>query len=172
VIYLSEWNSSRLWETWTNPWTNGVITSPTLYNDSTTTGASLTTTQAMYASVTQPAIGVPAGQDPNQPATYNYVVIWKRCELSAVHCILTTGNISLSWLNTVTPAPTIVAGWAGDRVILRSGTTPSATSQTPYTYYAVNLNASNGAVGSMLWSKTLQPPAGNLTVSYSGSSKQ
>ncbi len=30
VIYLSEWNSSRLWGTWQNPWTNGVITTPTL----------------------------------------------------------------------------------------------------------------------------------------------
>jgi hypothetical protein len=167
VIYLSEWNSSRLWETWTNPWTNGVITSPTLYNDSTTTGASLTTAQAQYALVTQPAIGVPAGQDPNQPATYNYVV-YGNVVNSSSSLYTYDWNLSLSWLNTVTPAPTIVAGWAGDRVILRSGTTPSATSQTPYTYYAVNLNASNGAVGSMLWSKTLQPPAGNITVSYSG----
>jgi hypothetical protein len=167
LMYLSEWNSSRLWETWMNPWTNGVITSPTLYNDSTTTGASLTTTQAQYASVTQPAISTPAGNDPNLPATSNYV-IYGNVVNSSSSLYTYDWNISLSWLNTITPVPTIVAGWAGDRVILRSGTTPSATSQTPYTYYAVNLNASTGTVGSMIWSKTLQPPAGNITVSYCG----
>jgi hypothetical protein len=168
VMYLSEWNSSRLWETWMNPWTNAVITSPTLYNDSTTTGASLTTTQAQYASVTQPAISAPAGNGPTQPATSNYVIYGNVINPSS-SLYSYDWNTSLSWLNTVTPVPTIVAAWAGNLMLLRSGTTPALTgSQTPYTYYAVNLNASVGTVGSMLWSNTVQPPAGNITVSYSG----
>ena len=54
--------------------------------------------------------------------------------------------------------------------ILVSGTMPSATSWTPYTYYGVNLNASVGPIGEKLWSNTLTAPAGNITVSYSGPS--
>ena len=54
--------------------------------------------------------------------------------------------------------------------ILVSGTTPSATSWTPYTYYGINLNATVGPIGEKLWSNTLTAPAGNITVSYSGPS--
>jgi hypothetical protein len=167
VMYLSQWNSSRLWENIANPWTGAVVNSPTMYNYSTTTGAAITATQAMYASVTQPAIGAVAGNDPTKPATYNYVVYGNVVNSSSTLCTY-DWNISLGWLNGVSPAPTIVAAWAGDMLIARSGTMPSNTVQTPYTYYGINLNASRGAIGAKLWSNTLQPPAGNITVSYSG----
>ena len=42
----------------------------------------------------------------------------------------------------------------------------------PWTMYAINLNASVGAVGSLLWSKTYTPPTGNLTISFSGADWQ
>ena len=161
-VYLSQLNSSRLWETWVNPWTNAVVTTPTLYNYSTTTGASITAAQAQYASVTQPAIGAVAGNDPNQPATSNYLV-YGNVVNSGSSLYSYDWNVSLSWANTMTPVPTIVAAWAGNMLLCRSGTTPSATSQTP-----INLNASKGAIGNKLWSNTIQPPAGNITVSYSG----
>ncbi len=167
VMYLSQWNSSRLWENIANPWTGAVVNSPVMYNYSTTSGASISPTQAMYASVTQPSIGAVAGNDPKQPATKNYVVYGNVVNPTSTLCTY-DWNISLSWLNNVTPAPTIVAAWAGDMMIARSGSTPSATVQTPYTYYGINLNASKGTVGSKLWSNTLQPPTGNVTVSYSG----
>jgi hypothetical protein len=167
VMYLSQWNSSRLWENIANPWTGAVINSPTLYNYSTATGTAITATQAQYATVTQPALGAVAGNDPEKPATYNYVVYGNVLNSSSTLCTYDY-NVSLDWLSTVTPAPTIVAGWAGDMLIARSGTMPSNTVQTPYTYYGINLNASKGAIGSKLWSNTLQPPAGNITVSYSG----
>jgi hypothetical protein len=166
-MYLSQWNSSRLWGNIVNPWTGAVLNSPTLYNYSTTSGASITPTQAQYSSITQPTIGAVAGNDPKQPATKNYVVYGNVVNPSS--SIYTYDwNISLDWLSSVTPAPTIVAAWAGDMLIARSGSTPSNTVQTPYTYYGINLNSSKGAIGTKLWSNTLQPPAGNITVSYSG----
>jgi hypothetical protein len=167
IMYLSQWNSSRLWENIANPWTGAVVNSPVLYNYSTSTGSALTTTQAMYAQVTQPAIGAVAGNDPKQPATRNYVIYGNVVNFSSTLCTY-DWNVSLDWLNTITPAPTIVAAWAGDMMIARSGSTSSNTVQTPYTYFGINLNVSKGAVGSKLWSNTLQPPAGNITVSYSG----
>ncbi len=39
---------------------------------------------------------------------------------------------------------------------------------SPYTYFAINLNPSKGAIGSILWSNAVQPPSGNLTVGYNG----
>ena len=169
ILYLNQWNSSRLWENVGNPWTSPitVVNSPTLYNYSTTTGASITATQAMYATVTEPAIGAVAGKDPNQPATNNYVIYGNVVNSTSLRYSYDY-NVSLDWLNTITTVPTIVAAWTGDMAILRSGSAPSNTIQTPYTYYGINLNASKGAIGAKLWSNTLQPPAGNLTVSYSG----
>jgi len=171
IVYLSQWNSSRLWDTTVNPWTTAtVLTNPTLYNYSTTTGASITATQAQYAQVTQPTIGAVAGNSNNAPATSNYVV-YANVVNSSSPLYSYDWNVSLSWLNTVTPTPSIVAAWAGNMMLLRSGAYPAlGGSQAPYTYFAVNLNASMGQVGNMLWSKTLQPPAGNASVSYCGPS--
>ena len=167
VMYLSQWNSSRLWENIANPWTAAVVNSPVMYNYSTSTGAAITATQAMYAQVVQPAIGAVAGNDNQKPATNNYVVYGNVVNASSTLCTYDY-NISIGWLNGISPAPTIVAAWSGDMMIIRSGSTPSSTVQTPYTYYGVNLNTSKGALGAKLWSNTLQPPAGNVTVSYGG----
>jgi hypothetical protein len=56
-------------------------------------------------------------------------------------------------------------------MLCRSGSLPTGfaatgtgTQQNPYTYFAVNLNATKGAIGNVLWTKTYNPPAGNLTV--------
>ena len=101
-------------------------------------------------------------------------------------------NVSLPWLNTMaTPVspiqfsntpwlPTVIAGSPitvvaanyGDGILCINGTTPSNgendiyswLSSAPYTYFFVNLNASVGAIGSVLWWSTLQPPANNYTV--------
>ena len=100
-------------------------------------------------------------------------------------------NISLPWLNTM-PAPygavnpvtgqvisppaganpvSIVAVNYGDIMLCRNGTLPTGYKgnafgypQLPFTMFAVNLNASKGAIGSVLWMKTYDPPAGNITV--------
>ncbi len=63
----------------------------------------------------------------------------------------------------------------GNMMLLRYGGLPTGYKgnsigfpQLPYTLYAINLNASVGAIGSLLWQKTIQPPAGNITVQWAG----
>ena len=81
-------------------------------------------------------------------------------------------NISMPSFNTMTSAPTVLAAYYGNMLICMNGTFPagpslnsfSTPSSTPYTYFAVNLNASKGTIGSILWRNTLDPPSGNITV--------
>jgi hypothetical protein len=68
----------------------------------------------------------------------------------------------------------IVAANTGDIMLCRNGSLPTgyATTTTgypqlPYTMFAVNLNASRGAIGSILWMKNYNPPAGNITLQQS-----
>ena len=83
-------------------------------------------------------------------------------------------NISIPWRNTMTSNPTVVAAWYNDIMLCYNGTLPSsgfrgsAVSNEPYTYFAVNLNESKGAVGSVLWRKTYDPPIENITVIEGG----
>jgi hypothetical protein len=91
-------------------------------------------------------------------------------------------NISVPWLNTM-PAKTvganptnIVMSKYGDGILCYNGTLPSngennlfpTISQTPYTYFFVNLDSTKGPIGSVSWWKTLQPPANNYTVIQAG----
>ena len=52
----------------------------------------------------------------------------------------------------------------GDEIICRNGSLPSDRAGTPglnhYTYFAVNINASKGAIGSVLWWNTVTPDPG------------
>jgi hypothetical protein len=83
-------------------------------------------------------------------------------------------NISIPALNTMTQASSILDIVKGNMLLGMSGIYPGGpglfqtASWSPYTYFAVNLNATNGATGSMLWTNTVQAPAGNITVSYIG----
>jgi hypothetical protein len=87
-------------------------------------------------------------------------------------------DISIPWRNTMTSRPTVVAAWYNDIMLCYNGSLPSSgfmgfgelpIVQEPYTYFAVNLNASKGAVGSVLWMKTYNPPIENITVLTGGS---
>jgi len=66
--------------------------------------------------------------------------------------------------------PTIIAAYYGDLMLCYNGTLPSSGFRTsvistaPYTYFAVNLNASKGTVGSILWMKNFDPIIQNITV--------
>jgi hypothetical protein len=81
-------------------------------------------------------------------------------------------NISIPWRNTMTATPTVLAASYNDIMLCRNGSlpggfatsAPAAPSQAPYTYFAVNLKASKGAIGLILWMQTYNPPAGNITV--------
>ncbi len=83
-------------------------------------------------------------------------------------------NISIPSLNSMPMGSSIVDAIKGNMILGISGFYPSgpvalgATSWTPYTYFAINLNQTKGAIGSVLWTKALQPPAGNISVSYIG----
>ncbi|MCW4000096.1 MAG: PQQ-binding-like beta-propeller repeat protein [Candidatus Bathyarchaeota archaeon] len=93
-------------------------------------------------------------------------------------------NISIPWANaipmvttmgmfgpTTNPGFTVLSAKYGDVMICMNGTFPGlatsqfgVTSSTPYTYFAVNLNASKGAIGTVMWRNTVTAPAGNITV--------
>lgn len=84
-------------------------------------------------------------------------------------------NISIPSLNTLTTeeTPTILEAYYGNMLLCMNGTFPGfetafspITSFAPYTYFAINLNSSVNAVGSILWRHTLDAPPGNITVSF------
>jgi len=86
-------------------------------------------------------------------------------------------NVSISWLNTMTSPHTVIAAYYDDMMLCYNGTLPgggamssamSAGTYEPYTYFAVNLDASKGTVGSVLWWNTLDPAAGNIAVISAG----
>jgi len=173
--YLSEWNSSLLWANVQNPFAGpgaANILAPTLYNDSFTNGTALTTAQAQQANIAEPAIGPVAGNNNNAPATSNYV-IYANVVNSSSSLYDYDWNVSIPALNTMTTAPAELAA-TGNVLLCMSGIYPAlpqpfyTTSSAPYTYYAFNINASRGPIGSLLWTKTVQPPAGNFTVFYAG----
>ncbi len=87
----------------------------------------------------------------------------------------TTQNQSIPWRNDMSSSPSILGAIYGDILLCRSGSYPSLTNiqegstYTGYTYFAVNLNASKGTIGSILWSKDVSNPAnGVTTISYAG----
>jgi hypothetical protein len=83
-------------------------------------------------------------------------------------------NISIPWRNTMTSSPAVIAAWYNDIMLCYNGTLPnsgfrtSPVIQDPYTYFAVNLNESKGAVGSVLWRKTYNPPIKDITILEGG----
>ncbi len=82
----------------------------------------------------------------------------------------TTQNQSISWRNTMPNNPSILGAIYGDILLCRNGSYPSlGGSSTYYTYFAVNLNASKGMIGSVLWRQNVNNPPGNITtVSFAG----
>ena len=136
--YLCEWNSSKLWN----------------FNDPAQLGLS-------------PGPDIPFGGTAVNGATgarYDWLNP-------------TTQNVSLPFLNTMPNAAdvTTVQVYYNDIMLCYNGSLPSQGATfmgnfgfSPYTYFGINLNASKGTVGSLIWSNTLQPPAGNLTVLEAG----
>ncbi|MGA2523475.1 MAG: PQQ-binding-like beta-propeller repeat protein [Candidatus Bathyarchaeia archaeon] len=75
-------------------------------------------------------------------------------------------NVSIP---SLTAAPTIQDAFYNKMLIVSTGTFPggpfetfSSDSWTPYTYYGISVAA--GSVGNVLWTNTITPPAGNITV--------
>ena len=75
-------------------------------------------------------------------------------------------NVSMP---TLTTTPTIQDAFYNNMLVVSTGTFPGAPEEafypiswTPYTYYGINMKA--GSIGSILWTNTVQAPAGNITV--------
>jgi hypothetical protein len=164
--YLQSWNSSKLWQYDINPFTGGGSLSPSLVNS--TNNALITTnpypqTDPQYRDTIIVNANIPINSttvNPNSPGHGLTTYDW---------------NVSIgAWRNTMpltgTDAPTVIAANYGDVLLCRNGSLPQGFAARgtgvsgPYTYFAVNLNASKGQVGSVLWWKTYDPPAGNITL--------
>lgn len=83
----------------------------------------------------------------------------------------TTASISWNYTNTAdlsgSSSPSIVGIISGD-IMLGSSSSVGLTSAprpnpNPWTMWAINLNASKGAVGSVIWVKNYTAPTGNIT---------
>jgi hypothetical protein len=84
-------------------------------------------------------------------------------------------SISVPYVNTAGPV-TIVGAILNDKLLAYAGSLPSTgatfmgfQSDNPYTYFTVDIDQSTpSSLGTILWHRTLNPPAGNLTVLEDG----
>ena len=103
-------------------------------------------------------------------------------------------NISIPTMNTMPLQPTynsatgqylpqlagtnpvsVLAALTGNVLLCANGSLPTGFAvsgtgypQLPYTLFTINLNASRGSIGDILWMKTYDAPAGNVTVKFAG----
>jgi hypothetical protein len=156
---LARWNSTKLWNFGTNPFTGGSLLSPSIIN------ASATITSSSLVSVPL---------SPSNPAYYTNTYIVN----GSVNDPTSPQNkfdfsVPIAWRNTMPTAPTIVGVIDDDIMICQNGTLPSqgatfmgSLSFAPYTYFAVSLKPESR--GQILWMKNYDPPAGNITVLLAG----
>ncbi|MDT8782274.1 MAG: PQQ-binding-like beta-propeller repeat protein [Candidatus Bathyarchaeota archaeon] len=90
-------------------------------------------------------------------------------------------NISLPCLNempqrlsgsSVANPISVVQAFYNDILLCREGSLPSTNAdpsiRNPYTYFAINLDETRGAVGRVLWRSTVTPPENIQIISYAG----
>ncbi len=162
---LAEWNSTKLWNFVFNPYNPAAsLLSPSIINS---TGGALITNIPIPVSGTTGTL--PNGTSIAVPFGSNIVVnggVFNSSDPQNRY----DWNVSIPWRNTITPAPSILSVFPGNMLLMRNGSYPALGAYNPYTYFAVNLNASKGPIGSVLWSNTVSPPSGrNITqMSYAG----
>jgi hypothetical protein len=152
---LGEWNSSKLW----------------LYSGNTPAIDTTTTTTYSLVNTTYYVDNVKAVRSDNVSSV-----------VTAVDASISSGSHTrydwttpVDWRNTMS-TPTVLYTIYGDMMLCMNGSFPSNAPSmfmgtygfNPYTYFAVNLNASKGAIGNILWMKTYDPPEGNKTVLFAG----
>ena len=155
--YLCQWNSSRFWS-------QAVMGALTLQNTQTTSTTTNVTTTQYVNGVAQTIITPTTISTTFVNASRGNMYDWLNP---------TTQNQSISWRNTFSGTPSVMGAIYGDIMLCRNGSLPSlgysASTPTYYNYFAVNLNASKGIVGSILWQNTVNWPAGNITtISFAG----
>ncbi len=169
---LTQWNSSRLFVNDINPVSGGGSGALQVLNMTAATGKLPTSAviNVFPLDITAPTNIVVNGNIPLNATT-------AALDGTYANWISTYDwNISInSWRATMPNSPTIVAVHYGDMMLLRNGSLPNGfsstsagTSQGPFTFFAINLNASRGTVGNLMWMKTYDAPAGNLTITQEG----
>jgi hypothetical protein len=153
---LGQWNSSKMW-TYTG-------NTPAIDTTTTTTYALVNTTYyqdnvktTRSDNVTTVVTAVDASVNTGLHTRYDW-------------------ETPVSWRNTMPSAPTILYTIRGDMMLCMNGSFPSNAPSmfmgtlgfNQYTYFAVNLNESKGAIGSILWMKNYDAPSGNKTVLFAG----
>ena len=197
--YLSEWNSSRLWLYDVNPYTGSGSVSPSILIQPGNGFLGFPFSSVLPIPITGEDVFYPNGVVGFVPygSTLNVngnVGIAQGHAISAFNSPTTYDwNISLPYLNSLPVPPLVITpiGPVGGVPItigaVDYGDMMLAYTQLPtgyaadgggvpqppsWTMYALNLNSSVGAIGSLLWSKTITTPPGNLTISFSGADWQ
>ncbi len=195
--YLAQWNMSKLWQYDVNPYTGGGSTSPDPINMTNGVLLPNLPIPLLGENGVLPSglnTYVPKGSTITVNANIPINSTTVGGTLSGHGTTTYDWNISLPIVNTmpppyasvsavtgqiVQPPPganpvAILAAKSGDMILCRNGTLPTGFGATkagypqlPYTYFAINLNASKGTIGSILWMKTYQPPASNITLQQS-----
>jgi outer membrane protein assembly factor BamB len=186
---LAEWNSSKLWNYVVNPYTGGSLLSPSIINAS---APGLPNLQALITAIPIPIAGT-TGTLSNSTAIASTSVTVPYGSTLVVNASVFDStnaqnrfdyNVTLPWLNNMVgstfnavtrtwtnPASTLSV-FPGNLLLCRNGSYPALGAYNPYTYFAVNLNASRPGykIGDVLWSNTIQPPAGKniTTITYAG----
>ena len=71
---------------------------------------------------------------------------------------------------------TVLDAYTGDLLLCFNGTIPDGgspsapgpASDTPYTYFAINLNSTVDPIGTILWTNPVSPPTANVTITFGG----
>jgi outer membrane protein assembly factor BamB len=152
---LAQWNSTKLWNFGTNPFTGGSLLSPSIINASNNvlTSVPLSPSSSSYTANTYIVNG-----SVNDPTSPQNKFDW---------------SVPVAWRNTMTSAPTVVGIILDDVMIVENGSLPSQGATfmgsygfNPYSYMAISLKPESR--GQILWVKTLDPPANNVTVLLDG----
>jgi len=184
--YLSQWNSSKLWQYDVNPYTgrgsfnpsvinasNGVIISNIPVPITGTTGTIPTSTGGANFFVPYGSTITVNADIPINSTTLGGQVLGSEAAVAGMGINTYDWNVSIPWADSEGSAPTVLAANYGDAMLCRYGSLPagfkgtsSGVPQAPYTMLLVNLDSSRGALGSVMWKKTYNPPAGNITMAF------
>jgi len=172
---IAKWNSTKLWNFGTNPYTNGSLLSPAVINASYLGNNAV---QILHSVPLSPLTGGSGTRSTGQSGTIpvgSAVVVSGGVNNASDPQNRFEYSIPVSWRNTMSSSPTIIGAIYDDIMILQNGTLPSqgatfmgTLSFVPYSYFAVNLNPAKGQIGQVLWTKTYDPPANNITVLLAG----
>ncbi len=108
----------------------------------------------------QALTGATTPQDTTSSSAFQWRPVGKVVDASNAY----SWNVSLP--SSVGVGASILKAVYGDMIIGRTGSFPTVgTAWSDYTLWAINMNASKGNIGKVLWTKTMTAPSGNISVS-------